>query len=98
MLVVQKQPTLQDTVELAFNQVRHYAADNASVSIRLMKTLAQLAELVPAGARAPFLEQLHAVIRTAQARVTDPGDLDRIARAASASLARVNGPHLTDPA
>ena len=90
VLVIRRLPTLADTVDLAFNQVRRFAADNPSVSIRLMDTLADLAVLAPADSRAPFIEHLLAVKQSAELAISDPGDLVRVSNVASRALARAN--------
>jgi uncharacterized membrane protein len=86
--LVVRRPRLDDVVGLAFDQIRHYGAGNAAVAIALIDTLAELSALSPANARAPFLGQLHAVIRTARSRIDDEGDSERVQRAAAAALQR----------
>jgi uncharacterized membrane protein len=81
-----RRPRLGDTVDLAFNQVRHYAVDNPTVAITLMQVLAQLSALSPEAARGPFKRHLAAVIRTTSDRVTDEGDIRRVSGAAEAAL------------
>jgi uncharacterized membrane protein len=90
--LVVRRPRLDETVALAFNQIRHYGAANATVATALIRTLAELAALSPAEARPAFTDQLHAVIRTARERVADAGDSERVERAAAEALQRAAVP------
>jgi uncharacterized membrane protein len=87
-LVVFRRPSLEDTVGLAFNQIRHYAAGNPTFAIMLLETLAELAALAPAGAQAPFLHHIDEVARTARMEIEQEGDRARVERAISAARAR----------
>jgi uncharacterized membrane protein len=91
-VVIVRRPRLDDVTDLAFNQIRHYAADNATVAITMMETLAQLAAQSPDEARAPFIRHLEEVIRTANARITDETDVKRIQSAAAAALKLAESP------
>jgi uncharacterized membrane protein len=91
-LVILRRPRLSDTVDLAFNQIRHYAAENPTVAIVLIETLAHLTALSPAAARAPFLDHLQKVIRTATQEISDDADLRRVQRAAAEALGLADSP------
>lgn len=90
--VTGRRPRLDDTIGLAFNQIRHYSAANPTVAIVMLRSLAELAALAPEHARAAFVEQLHAVRETAQSRVTDGADRARLDKAAARALARAAAP------
>jgi uncharacterized membrane protein len=87
-LLLLRRPRLEDTVALAFNQIRHYASEDPAVARAMMRQLAELAALAPAASRAPFIDHLRAVIATAQARITDERDLQRVNATAATALAR----------
>jgi uncharacterized membrane protein len=91
-LVILRRPRLADTVDLAFNQIRHYAAENPTVAIALLETLGELAALSPGAARSAFLDQLREVGRSAHLAIRHDGDLARVERAAAAALARSSSP------
>lgn len=84
-----RRPRLDEAVGLAFHQVRHYSADNATVMIVLIETLANLAALSPRAARPAFTTQLDAVVHTARARIRDQTDSQRVERAAAAAQERI---------
>jgi uncharacterized membrane protein len=81
-----RRPRLDDTVDLAFNQIRHYAAGNPSVAIAMIESLGTLVTLSPAAARPAFERQLRAVIDTATTRISDRTDVERLQKAAAAAL------------
>jgi uncharacterized membrane protein len=91
-VVIVRRPRLDDMTDLAFNQIRHYAADNATIAITMMETLSQLAAQSPTEARAPFVRHLEHVIRTANARIADETDVRRIQTAAAKALKLAESP------
>jgi uncharacterized membrane protein len=91
-LVLFPRPKLADAVRLGFDQVRHYAAGNPTVAVLLLETLADLAALSPDAARAPFLDQLEQVARSARMEIRQEADRQRVERAVSAALARAASP------
>lgn len=93
-LVLVRRPRLEDVTALAVNQIRHFAADNATVSAALMRTLGDLAALGPAAERGIFLEHVHAVRDTALGRIRDERDREHVTVAAAAALAAA-GPEET---
>jgi uncharacterized membrane protein len=84
--VIVRRPRLDDVVDLAFNQVRHYGGDNPSVMIALIETLATLSALSPPLARPAFVQQLQLAIATASDRIDDDGDRVRVQQAAAEAL------------
>jgi uncharacterized membrane protein len=93
--VVGRRPSLDDTVGLAFDQIRHYSAENPSVAIVLLRALGELAALSPARSRRPFVAQLEAVERSAAARVPDAADRERVAAEAAHARSRATAPTST---
>jgi uncharacterized membrane protein len=87
--VIVRRPRLDAMVDLAFHQIRHYSAENATVMVELIDTLSQLAALSPRAARPAFTSQLDAVIATARNHIKDPTDLQRIEHAAGAAQERI---------
>jgi uncharacterized membrane protein len=87
--LIVRRPRLADMVGLAFNQTRHYSAQNATVMIVLIETLADLAALSPHAARPAFTSQLDAVVRTARSEIEDHTDRARLEAAVEAALERV---------
>lgn len=85
-------PTLEDMTNLAFNQVRHYAAENASVVVALVETLSVLVSLSPQASREPFRRHMAAVLRTASQRIKDETDIRRVEQAAAAAVRRAAAP------
>lgn len=90
--VIIRRPRLDDVVDLAFNQVRHYGGDNPTVMIALAETLSMLAALSPVETRSAFTSQLDRVIATARARVTDAADLARLQQAVEKALSTAETP------
>jgi uncharacterized membrane protein len=95
VLVRGRRPLLDDTIGLAFNQIRHYAAENATVVIVLLRSLGELAALGPPHTRAAFTAQLNAVHATARLRIRDAGDRERMEDAAAQALGRAVAPGAT---
>jgi uncharacterized membrane protein len=87
--LIVRRPRLADSVDVAFHQIRHYSAQNATVMIVLIETLADLAALSPRAARSAFTDQLDAVLRTARSQIEDHTDRARVEVAATAALERV---------
>jgi uncharacterized membrane protein len=87
-LLITRRPLLEDTLGVAFDQIRHYAAGNPTVAIALTRLLGRLAVTAPETARAAFVEQLHELKSTAERRIDDPVDRTRY-DAASAEALRI---------
>ena len=85
-LLITRRPLLEDTLGVAFDQVRHYAADNPTVAIALTRLLGRLAAAAPDTARAAFVEQLHEVKSSAERRIEDPVDRRRYDEASAEAL------------
>lgn len=87
-LLITRRPVLEDTLGVAFDQIRHYAAGNPTVAMALTRLLGRLAVTAPETARAAFVEQLHEVKSTAERKIDDPVDRRRY-DAASAEALRI---------
>lgn len=85
-LVVIRRPQLADTAGIAFDQIRHYASGNPTVAIALVRLLGRLARLSPPDSRDEFLEHLHEVKHSADARITDLEDRRRFHSAVAEAL------------
>jgi uncharacterized membrane protein len=85
--VVIRRPDLPHVAALAFDQIRHYGAANATVMIVLMDKLADLAALTPDPMRAAFMDQLHATIATARQSLEEQADRARLENAIGRALA-----------
>ncbi|MBR9989533.1 MAG: DUF2254 domain-containing protein [Gemmatimonadetes bacterium] len=85
-VLITRRPVLEDTLGIAFDQLRHYAADNPMVAIAMMRLLGRLSATAPFAARAAFARQLHEVKSTAENRIKDPVDRTRFDVAAVEAL------------
>ena len=90
-LLILRRPRLEDTLAIAFDQVRHYAASNPTVAIALTRLLGRLAAMAPASAAPAFIEQLLEVKNTAERKITDPVDRRRYDSAAAEALRVASG-------
>lgn len=90
-LLIRRRPLLEDTLGIAFDQIRHYAAGNPTVAIALLRLLGRLAIIAPDSARAAFIRELHEVRSTAEAQITDAVDRRRFETAAGESLRLATG-------
>ena len=85
-ILILRRPRLEDTLGIAFDQIRHYAASNPTVAIALTRLLGRLAGMTPANARAVFVEQLLEVKSSAEREISDPVDRRRYDGAAAEAL------------
>jgi uncharacterized membrane protein len=90
--VIVRRPDLADATGLAYNQIRHYGAENPTVVIALLETLGELAALSPEPARPAFTDQLHATISSARELMKNPPDQVRLEQAIERALARAAEP------
>lgn len=75
-------------VHLAFDQIRHYGADNPVIAAKLISTLGKVAALVPEDRRAPLLEEAALVLHAARGSIENQVDLDRVEREAEGVLGK----------
>jgi uncharacterized membrane protein len=87
-IVITARLTFGRAVGVAFDQVRHFGAAIPAVAEKLVNTLGDIAALAPAGPRASLLEAIEHVRRHSVQAIADPGDRDRVVRAADDALAR----------
>jgi uncharacterized membrane protein len=80
---------------LAFDQIRHFGADNPAIAKKLLEALGGLGSVTPPAARAVLAVQVEAVARAARREIDDPVDRDGVERLAAAALAAVRD---ADPA
>src|SRR5690606_22598307 len=85
-ILILRRPLLEDTLGIAFDQIRHYAAGNPTVAIALTRLLGRLAGMAPANASAAFVEQLLEVKSSAEREINDPVDRRRYDTAVAEAL------------
>jgi uncharacterized membrane protein len=93
--LITRRPQLEDTLGIAFDQVRHYGAENPTVAIALTRLLGRLAATAPAQARPAFIQALYELKATAEARITDAVDRRRYDAAAEDALRIAAGENRT---
>jgi uncharacterized membrane protein len=86
--VVIRRPDFEHMAGLAFDQIRHYGSENATVVTALLDNLADLAALSPDPARAVFMGQINSAIASARDRMTNPADTARLEQAIARALER----------
>jgi uncharacterized membrane protein len=76
--------TVDNVVDMAFNEIRQSAKDNVSVTLRLLDTLVRLARLVRSpAADAAIRRHAEMVERSAKQHIVEPRDLDDVAERVS---------------
>jgi uncharacterized membrane protein len=88
-LLIMRRPRLADTADIVFHQVRHYSAENPTIAIKLVQSLAELEVLAPADARSVFRTHLDHVVATAGSKIDDEGDHERLRAATATALGRI---------
>lgn len=74
-------PSWEDFVALAFDEIRHYGQGSSQVTQRLRTALDELCRLTVPERRAPLLERLDLLDRSAERGFDDPEDVARVRRA-----------------
>ena len=77
---------------LAFDQIRHFGADNPAIAKKLLEALADLAGVLPAHARPALQDQAESVARAARRSIHDPVELALVERLAARALAAARAP------
>lgn len=95
-------PRFSRAVELAFDQIRHYGADNPAIVGKMLDIIGRVAVLVPEQRRASLAEQAEAILHVAREAVDNPVDRETIERAGERALAKIgptvdDAPHLPRP-
>lgn len=75
--------------ELAFDQVRHYAAGTPAVMLHLLDALLRVGRLLPPERRAALRDLAKRIGEDAESRIDAPIDSQRVHRAAESVLARL---------
>jgi uncharacterized membrane protein len=81
-------------VGMAFDQIRHYGVGNPRIAVKLMRTQAMVATLLPPECRPPLEHAIRQTLAGAERQVEDPDDLARVRAAAAAALERARTEHL----
>jgi uncharacterized membrane protein len=79
---------------MAFDQIRHYGVGNPRIAVKLMRTQAMVATLLPPECRPPLEHAIRQTLAGAERQVEDPDDLARVRAAAAAALERARTEHL----
>jgi len=80
--LIAKQTDYERVVSIALDPIRHYAGDDPSVLRRLLEALHRIVAWTPAERHAPLRAQGEAILRTAEANLSEPLDLLHVRRAA----------------
>lgn len=81
VLLIARELSYERALGIAFDQVRHYGADNPAVAVRLIEALGQLAAVAPLAALPALEAQVASVQRAARRRIEEPSDLARVEQA-----------------
>ena len=77
-------------VGLAFDQIRHFGADNPAIAKKLLESLGDLASVVAPDVRPVLATQIAAVVGAARRAIDASTDLDGVERLAELALAAVD--------
>ncbi|HEX8358716.1 MAG TPA: DUF2254 domain-containing protein [Longimicrobium sp.] len=72
--LIARHTTFERAVGLAFDQIRHNGAENPAITKKLLSTLLNLLELVPAAHHPPLLAHKHALLSAADSDIENPVD------------------------
>ncbi|HEX8832435.1 MAG TPA: DUF2254 domain-containing protein [Longimicrobium sp.] len=72
--VILRHTTFERAVSLSFDQIRHNGAENPAITKKLLSTLLNLLELVPAAHQAPLLVHKDALLSAADSDIDNPVD------------------------
>jgi len=75
--------TFESLVSVAFAQIRHYGAGDATVMVHLLNTLGMTASLVDEPFGGPLVDQARLSVESARGSISIPADLARVERAAA---------------
>ncbi len=84
--------TFRRAAGLAFDQIRHFGADNPTITKKLLEALGDLAGVVPPEAREALVEQAESVARAARRAIDDTADLAAVERLVARTLALTRAP------
>ena len=85
--VLVRRTSFERAAGLAFDQIRHYGADNPAIAKKLLEAVDDLADVVASDAWPALRAQAEAVARGARRALGDPADLAAVERLAARVLA-----------
>ena len=77
---------------LAFDQIRHFGADNPTIAKRMIETMHDLLGVAPVALHEALAAQVRAVARAARRAIDESEDLELVERLAEQALARAEEP------
>ena len=86
--VIVRGPAFARLTDVAFAQIRHYGAGDATVAEHLVTTLGRMAALVPVERREPLRREARLTVETARDKIPLPADLERVEQAADWAWAK----------
>lgn len=90
VVLLARDTSYERALDVAFDQVRHYGADNPVIAARLLEVLGELATVAPRASLPALAGHVAAVHRAAHRGIEDPDDLARVDRAEQAARAAVD--------
>ena len=90
--LVARGTSFERAMGLAFDQIRHFGADNPGIAKKLLEALLDLAAVVPASGRPAVAGQAEGVLRAARRAIADPVDLAATERLGRQVLDRAGAP------
>ena len=76
-------PSFAHLVEVAFAQIRHYGARDATLGSHLAATLGRIAAMVPPERREPFVRHAQLMVESARVDLSSRSDIARVEHAAA---------------
>jgi uncharacterized membrane protein len=92
VILVLRSPTFDRAVELAFDQIRHFSADNAAVMEQLFNTITDVASVVHTRYWPPLADAAERALHAVEKSIDHPDDRARAVRAGHSALARCGRP------
>ncbi len=89
-LMVQDTP-LERALGVAFDQIRHFGANNPAIANKLLAAVIDLCNVVPGEDRHVLAAQASAVLRAARREIDDPGDLAGVEQLADEARSAASG-------
>ena len=85
-ILILKRPEFAHLVETAFNQIRHFGANNPHFAGSMLRRLAEIGRLVPSHRRDPLARQAEALLREALSHEPPPIDAASLEHTAQEAL------------
>ncbi len=89
--VLARGTSFERSVDLSFDQIRHYGAGDPSFAAHLLRTLGRVAPLVPPDRRPALASQAEALLHAAREKTNEPKDLAHLEQAAGVGVERRDG-------